>query len=159
MKLVSPEVKGYVLGYEAGMPYAARRYIPRGRLEANLRASEVLRKAAFIQSSILRNSWPETRSLAQAAIFLDNYQQDISRMSAEQIGRLPLAKKASRYILEAAKENTGHRLRRTGRKSLHTNAQSPSSLTDRILSPLFPNIKEETCCRVLLSVQIIGKSN
>ena len=110
MELVWPEVKGYTLGYEAGLPYAARRYIPRGRLEANLRASEVLRKAAFIQSSILKNSWPETRKLTQAAIFLDNFQQDISRMNAEQIGRLPVGREASQYILEVAKENTSRRL-------------------------------------------------
>jgi len=105
-----PEVKGYKLGYEYGIPYAVKRYIPEARFEKNLKLSEILLKMAFVKGFILKNSRSEVWKLTKASKFLENFRQDISKLKKEELEKLSISKKIHPYILEFIKENRSHYL-------------------------------------------------
>ena len=93
MGLVRPEIKGYTLGYEYRLPCTAKRYIPNGRVKTNLQTSEILQKIAYVTSCILQNSWSKVRKFSQAAKFLENFQQAVSKLKTEELKKLHIAKK------------------------------------------------------------------
>lgn len=104
MDLVWPEVKGFKLGYERGLGYTAEHYIPEGRIKINLQISEVLFKIAYIKAHILRNSKTEVRELHQTAMFLNTFQQDVSKLKVEEFKKLPIARSVHPLISEFIKE-------------------------------------------------------
>ena len=104
MGLQLPEITGFKLGYEHGIPYTAPRYIPDGCVKMNVQVSEVLTKIAYIKGCLLHNSQAEVRHLHQASRFLETYKKDISEVKREEFENLPIAKEVHPYILEFVRE-------------------------------------------------------
>jgi DNA repair photolyase len=103
MGLTWPEVKGFKLGYENDLGYCVKRYIPKGRIEINLRASETLIKIAHLKGNILQeySSKPRLiRKLYEAARFLETYQQDITMIKKENCNKLPISKEVKPYLID-----------------------------------------------------------
>lgn len=101
--LTWPEVKGFKLGYECGLRYCAKRYIPKGRIETNLRTSETLNKIAYLKGNIIQENLakPELiRKLYQAAKFLETYQKDLTKIKKENLSKLPISKEVKPYLID-----------------------------------------------------------
>ncbi|MGD2249745.1 MAG: radical SAM protein [Candidatus Methanofastidiosia archaeon] len=116
LRLIFPEIKGFVLGYEHGLPYTADRYIPPGRITTNLKVAEVLKKIGYIKQYILQDS--KVHSFYKAAKFLETYQKDIS--NAEGIEGVPILKNMSKYINEVIKGNESTYLKDLEKKAYYT---------------------------------------
>ncbi|MBU7030581.1 MAG: radical SAM protein [Theionarchaea archaeon] len=117
MGLVYPEVKGYKLGYEYGLPYTAERYIPEGRITMNLQVSEVLIKIAYIKGCLLQHSQSDVRPLYQASRFLESYQKDISELTPKERETLPITKEVYPYVLEIINEKKSSYLEKLEEKA------------------------------------------
>jgi DNA repair photolyase len=99
--LTWPELKGFKLGYELGLEYSAKRYIPKGRIETNLRASETLNKIAYLKGNIIQEKPDKpglVQKLYQAAKFLETYQKDLNRIKKETFSKLPIPKEVKPYL-------------------------------------------------------------
>ena len=106
MGLEYPEIKGYRIGYQLQMPYTAERFIPEGRIATNLKIAEVLLKMAYIKGYILQES--QTRSLYEAAHFLEEYQKDLGLLTSAAVKRLPPTKEVHEYINEFVSTKSKH---------------------------------------------------
>ncbi len=102
MGLIWPEVKGFKIGYERGIPYTAERYIPEGRIKRNLKVSEALIRIGYIKQYLLKDSPSEVRPLYEAARFLETCKEDISAYIAE---KLPISEKVYPYVEEILRGN------------------------------------------------------
>jgi len=120
MGAVWPELKGYKIGYEHDLPYTAKRYIPDGCIEINLRISEILLKIAYLKGYILQSSRSEIYKLNKAAMFLENFQKDISKLKMEELETLPIAEETYPCILEFIKENKSIYLEELEKKAYKT---------------------------------------
>lgn len=121
-KGIHPEVKGYKLGYEHKLPYAARRYIPQRRIKTNLQVSELLIKIAYIKSYILQDS-SGVRKLYQTSALLETYPKDISR-NTEELKKLPIAQEIHPYIQEFIKEHKSEYLETLEKQAYHSIIES-----------------------------------
>ncbi len=120
MGLVSPEIKGYKLGYEYRLPYTAQRYYPDGCIKMNLQVSEVLLRIAFIKKFILQHTQAEIRPLEQASRFLKTFEKDISELEMEEIKELPVSTGLLPYIQEFIEENKSNYLEKLEKEAYKT---------------------------------------
>lgn len=88
LHLVAPQVKGYVLGYERGIPYCADRYIPEGQHALNITLCALVLKIAFLKGSILKMSSPEISAAYKVAQRLEEASTDVSSMSSHEFQQL-----------------------------------------------------------------------
>jgi DNA repair photolyase len=103
MGLTWPEVKGFKLGYELGLRYCAKRYVPKGRIETNLRASEALIKIAYLKGNIIQEKSAKPRlirKLYQTAKFLETYQKDHTKIKKENLNKFPISKEVKPYLID-----------------------------------------------------------
>lgn len=117
MGLMWPEVKGYRLGYEHGLPYAPERYIPEGRIKTNLQISEMLSKIAHIKGCLLQCSRSELHALRQTARFLESFQKDVSELKSEELRNLPGGNRTHQYVEEFVRENKSSYLEKLEEKA------------------------------------------
>jgi DNA repair photolyase len=90
LHMVSPEVKGYVLGYERGIPYCADRYVPEGQHVMNIILCALLLKITFLKRSILRESSPELQSVYEVVQKLEEMNKDISSLDPQELTQLQI---------------------------------------------------------------------
>jgi DNA repair photolyase len=102
--VVTPEVLAFTYGYESGVPFCAPRYIPKGRIEANLRLSELLVGAAYIKRSVL-GDWHGGTVLYRDAGFIENYQRDIYSLRRDEAAALPVSPEAKEYMVDLFLDN------------------------------------------------------
>jgi DNA repair photolyase len=93
-----PEAKGFLFSRDHDIGYAPPRYIPDGRIQSNLRVSEVLLKAAFV--SRLLGSFKDATSLTKAASTLERFHKDVFATSHEELDALKLPEACHEYISE-----------------------------------------------------------
>lgn len=101
MGLVRPEVKGFTIGYEYKLPYAAKRYVPEGCTETNVRMSEVLLRMAYVKGFL--NERREARLLTRASRFLETYQKDAATLGEDEWENL-LPKEVHPHVREFVTE-------------------------------------------------------
>ncbi|MFW9902954.1 MAG: radical SAM protein [Candidatus Thorarchaeota archaeon] len=101
LNLIYPEIKAFKYNYEFGLPYTPKRYIPPGLIENNLRLVEILLRAGYIDSNIIReNSSSETYQLNKAAAFLEKHPEDVFELDKNQFKRLNIPSVAHPYIID-----------------------------------------------------------
>jgi DNA repair photolyase len=120
MGLVWPEIKGYRLGYEYGLPYTAQRYVPDGCIKMNLQVSEVLLRSAYIKKYILKHAQAEVRPLEQASRFLETFKKDISELEMGEVTELPISTSLIPYIQEFIVENKSNYLEKLEKEAYRT---------------------------------------
>ncbi|MFX1285590.1 MAG: radical SAM protein [Promethearchaeota archaeon] len=99
--LIYPEVKAYKFNHEFKLPYTARRYIPPGRIENNLRLVEILMRAAYVDSNIIREkSSGETYQLNKAAGLLEKHPEDVYELDKSEFKKLSIPQAAHPYIID-----------------------------------------------------------
>ncbi len=100
--LVWPQIKGFKLGYEHGLSYTAKRYIPEGQIKPNLQISEILFRIVYVLGTILHGNGnvtqSEIRQLSYTAKFLATFQEDVSKMKEKELEKLSVSKKVYSYI-------------------------------------------------------------
>ena len=80
LNMVPPEVRGYILGYERGMPYCAQRYIPEGRHKTNIKIAELLQRCVFLKTIILGSSPPATWKVHKVSQLLEEMDREVSSL-------------------------------------------------------------------------------
>ena len=108
--LIRPEVKGFMYAYEMGMGYAPPRYIPAGRIQSNLRVSEVLIKIAHMKQ--LTGKYKQAKPFSKAAYFLEKFDKDVFALTESERRLLPIPKETFEYISSGSHENNAAKLRR-----------------------------------------------
>ncbi|MFX0016475.1 MAG: radical SAM protein [Promethearchaeota archaeon] len=101
LNLIYPEIKAFKYNHELNLPYASKRYIPLGRVENNLRLAEILLRAAYIKSCIIREqSSSETYQLNKAVSFLEQHPQDVFKLDKSKFRALNIPQAAHPYIID-----------------------------------------------------------
>jgi len=101
LNLIYPEIKSFKYNHEFSLPYTSKRYIPPGRIENNLRLVEILLRAAYIASWIIREkSSGETYQLNKAATFLEKHPKDVFELDKSEFRRLNIPQAAHPYIID-----------------------------------------------------------
>ncbi|MBS4931604.1 MAG: radical SAM protein [Clostridiales bacterium] len=95
--IVEPELLFYKYGYETKIPFMALRYIPKGRIETNLKVSEVLVHAGYLYQHIFRD-YRKVKQLYQSAYLLDKLKVDVLQMSRKEILGLSLSEDVRDYL-------------------------------------------------------------
>ncbi|MHA1198074.1 MAG: radical SAM protein [Candidatus Heimdallarchaeaceae archaeon] len=102
--LIWPEIKGYKLGYELGLDYTSERYVPVGRINANLQTAALLHRIAYLKSFFIKSSKYEIRQLNDGANLLNVFEKDITNFENVQLEKIGLDKTIIPYIEEYLKE-------------------------------------------------------
>ena len=108
--LMWPEAKGFMYAHEMGIGYAPPRYIPEGRIQSNLRISEVLLKIAHMKQ--LTGKFKQAKPFSKAAYFMEKFNKDVSALSEEEGRLLPIPKESFEFITEGSHETNAAKLRR-----------------------------------------------
>lgn len=93
-------LEGYNISKKYNIPIRMPRYIPKGRIRANLKLTTLLFKLAYLKAHIVRPIWPFINEFRKAAIFIDSYTKDITKLQIKEIDLLPFSKKVKPYIKE-----------------------------------------------------------
>ncbi len=102
--LIWPEIKGYKLGYELGLDYTSKRYVPEGRIHFNLRITEILHRIAYLKSLFIKSSKYEISKLNQASRIINNTEEDVSKMDEKNLKEIGVDEITSDYIFEFAEK-------------------------------------------------------
>ena len=111
MGLIWPEIKGYKKGYELGIDYTAKRYVPEGRIRTNLKISELLHRIEYLKRFFVESSKYELRELSQAAYFLNTFRKDLSKIDKLERSKLSLGKTTIPYIEEFLEKDGNYSLK------------------------------------------------
>lgn len=103
--LIWPEIKGYKLGYELGLDYTSKRYVPEGRINTNIEITELLYRIAYLKSFFIKSSKYEINRLNQASVIINNTKDDISKMDEEGLKKIGVDKITFDYIFEFIEKN------------------------------------------------------
>lgn len=97
-----PEIKAFKFNYEYKIPYAAKRYIPPGRLhvKSNLFLSEILLKIAYLKSCIIQERNQEAHKINKAAMKLENLAKDVFKMNKNEFKTQMIPIEAEPYIID-----------------------------------------------------------
>jgi len=98
--LIDPIEKGYKLSKKYNLFFYEPRIIPEGHIRTNLLISTALYRIAFLKEKIYKSDEKTIQKYHQAAKFCELLQQDLSRMSDEDIHSLPFSNGISQKILE-----------------------------------------------------------
>lgn len=109
--IVDPEVLFYRYGYEWKIPFVAPRYIPKGRIESNLRISEALVHAGYLYQHIYKD-YKKTRLLYNDAAVLEKLHGDIFQHTRKEILELPLSQEARDYMTDYFINGTNLKLKK-----------------------------------------------
>ena len=110
--LIWPETRGYKYGYELGLDYTADRYVPEGRIYANLKSAALLHRLAYLKNFFIKSSQYEIRQLDRGANLLNEFDKDISTFDSKQLVVLGLDKSIVPYISEFLEEGKSNTLKR-----------------------------------------------
>ncbi len=115
--LVWPEIRGYRYGYELGIDYTAKRYVPEGRIRSNLLTAELFYRLAYLKSFFIKSSKYERRQLNEGANILNDYPTDINLLEKDQLVKIGLDKTVLPYIEEFLKEGKSNTLKELEKES------------------------------------------
>ncbi len=107
--IVEPELLFYKYGYETKIPFVANRYIPKGRIETNLKVSEALVRAGYLYQHIFRD-YRKEKQLYQSAYQLDKLKTDVLQMSRKEILGLSLSEDAREFLTDYFLNGTSKKL-------------------------------------------------
>ncbi|MHA1227705.1 MAG: hypothetical protein ACTSPV_13240, partial [Candidatus Hodarchaeales archaeon] len=94
-----------------GIPIRMPRYIPRGRIEENLRISTILFRISFFKTYYQHQ---KSSTLRKAAHFIETFDKDLTGTSRVEINKLPILKQSIPYILEYLDKGKSHYLESIG---------------------------------------------
>jgi DNA repair photolyase len=100
MGLIWPDVAGFRLGYERGLPFAAPRYVPEGRSGTNLTVSEILQRIAFVRGCILHEPRAKVRQLQRAAEIIEELTGDVSALSPDELATLAIPNSTQHLVAD-----------------------------------------------------------
>ncbi len=103
--LIWPEIRGYKLGYELGLDYTAKRYVPEGRIDFNIKITEILYRIAYLKSFFIKSSKYEINRLNQASVIINSTKEDISKMDEKGLKKIGIDKMTFDYIFEFVEKN------------------------------------------------------
>lgn len=81
--------RGYKFGYEMELDYAAKRFVPEGRLTVNLQLSELLRRIVYLKGSILYEARYEVNAFNNAAKLVENSSRDFGKLRGDEFADIP----------------------------------------------------------------------
>jgi DNA repair photolyase len=90
---------GYKFGYELGIDYCAKRYVPEGRIVANLQISELLRRIAYLKNNILYTSKYEISEYSKAARLAESSKRDFGLLGKDDYEDIPTTKRVKEVII------------------------------------------------------------
>ncbi|MBN1330566.1 MAG: hypothetical protein JXA54_13915 [Candidatus Heimdallarchaeota archaeon] len=88
--LVRPLHTGYKFGFELGLDYTAKRFIPKGRIATNLQISELLHRIIYLQNEIFYLPRYKIIPFNNAVNIIEEAKRDISKFSDEDWLRFPI---------------------------------------------------------------------
>ncbi|HUT81006.1 MAG TPA: radical SAM protein [Candidatus Bathyarchaeia archaeon] len=100
LNLLRPLHTGYKYGYELGLDYTAKRYIPKGRITSNLQISELLRRIIYLQSEIIYLPRYEIIPFSNAARLVEDSKRDFGTFSDEDFASIPTPNHVQEIIKE-----------------------------------------------------------
>lgn len=100
LNLVRPEIKGYKYGYELGISFVADRYVPEGRIETNLKISELLLKISYIKRNVIHDLKFESQDFNKAAHLVENSTRDFGLLVDDEFNEIPTSKLVRSIIRE-----------------------------------------------------------
>jgi DNA repair photolyase len=103
--LIWPEIKGYKLGFELGLDYTAKRYVPEGRITFNIKITEILYRIAYLKSFFVKSSKYEINRINQASIIINKSKEDISKMDEKDLKKIGIDRIIFDYIFEFVEKN------------------------------------------------------
>lgn len=103
--LINPTAVGFELGKEYGIPTRMPRYIPEGRIAANLKIATILFRIAFVVKH-RPPFWQKTGDFYKAAYYLESLSKDIFDLSSTEINSLDVSKRVLPYIKQFLKTET-----------------------------------------------------
>ncbi|MFW9852668.1 MAG: radical SAM protein [Candidatus Thorarchaeota archaeon] len=109
--LIWPEIKGYKLGYELGLDYTAKRYVPEGRISFNIKITEILYRIAYLKSFFVKSSKYEINRINQASVIINSTKKDVSKMDEKDLMRIGIDKIVFEYIFEFTEKNESTHLK------------------------------------------------
>jgi len=109
--LIWPEIRGYKYGYELDLDYTAKRYVPEGRIQSNLKVAELLHRLAYLKSFFIKSSKNEIRQLNNSAKIINELEIDISKLPETRLAKLGVDKIIYPYINEFLREGKSTQLK------------------------------------------------
>lgn len=97
--LLNPFIKTFMCSFEYKIPYSVPRYIPEGRVRANLEFAEILAKLSYIRGMI-EESNTESKKLNQIAYFFETYKKNIFELSKTEIKALPIQDNIQPFLID-----------------------------------------------------------
>ncbi len=115
--LIWPFHRGYKFGYELGLDYTAKRYVPEGRIKANLLLSELLRRIVYLEGSILYHPQYEVTAFSKAAKLAEISRKDFGKLEEEEFLDIPTTDKVREVIKKFVKTGKSDYLKELEKKS------------------------------------------
>lgn len=125
-----PELKAYRFIYESGLDFAAKRFVPAGRIESNLKLSETLMRAAYLKKTFL-NQWQEAKRLDHAADWLEGFDQDILELPENELYQLGLPSQSFTYLSELSLHGISTSLRELEKQAYLRASHSTASIDNK----------------------------
>ncbi|MHA1168241.1 MAG: hypothetical protein ACTSRU_10495, partial [Candidatus Hodarchaeales archaeon] len=97
--VVNPAEVCYDIGKKSGISSRMPRYIPEGRLESNLRISTCLFKISYLKHA-LPPHLSYMNEFRRAAIFIENYNEDIGKLNYKELNSLPFTEDILKIVIE-----------------------------------------------------------
>ena len=95
--------RGYKFGYELGLDYTAKRFVPEGRIKTNLLLSELLWRIVYLKESILYDPRYEVNAFNEAAKLAENSKRDFGELKDNDFSDIPTNNQVREVIKEFVK--------------------------------------------------------
>jgi len=99
-KLKWPFITGYKYGFDLGIDYCAKRYVPEGRIATNIQLSEILRRIVYLKTNIIGTKQFEINSFNKAASLVEKSKRDFGVLKEEDYESIPVSNLVRNVIIE-----------------------------------------------------------
>ncbi|MCK5157549.1 MAG: hypothetical protein KAR08_00205, partial [Candidatus Heimdallarchaeota archaeon] len=95
--------RGYKFGYELGLDYTAKRFVPEGRIKTNLLLAEFLWRIVYLKGSILYEPRYEVNAFNEAPKLAENSKRDFGKLRDDEFSDIPTNNQVREVIQEFVK--------------------------------------------------------